>query len=127
MTAFCRGYLCFGLRFISSCPNKAGMIVSEPVHLSVFAGAVLWTVASAEGEHLKALSRAGSDSEIRGGRFLSSSRFFPHTRIELNPFFKEKLEVPSVSVWQVSGDSHVFLSWSFTVSKLQVFIFFCSA
>lgn len=98
MTAFCRGYLIFELRFISPCPNKAGRIVSEPGHLSLFTGGVLWIVASAEGEHLKALSRAGSDSEIGGGRSLSYSQFFPHTRIERNPFFKEKLEVPSTSL-----------------------------
>lgn len=74
------------------------MIVSKPVHVSFLAGTVVWITASAEGEHLKPLSRAGSDSEIGGGRLFLSSQFFPHTRIEPNTLFNEKLEVPSTSV-----------------------------
>lgn len=57
--------------------------VSKPVHLSFFGGTVLWITALAGGEPLKPLSRAGRDSEIRGGRSFLSSQFFPHARTEI--------------------------------------------
>jgi len=73
------------------------MVVSQPVRLCFSAGTVVWIIASAEGQHLKPLSRAGSDAEIRA-RSLLSSRLFPHARIKVNSSFHRKPEVASPSV-----------------------------
>lgn len=69
------------------------------------------------------LSWAGNDSEIRGGRLLYppsyTSQFFPHTRKKLNTWRRSWSSLVHLCV---AGDSRVFLSWSFPISKLQIFL-----
>lgn len=112
----------FKLRFISPCPNKRGMFVSKHVRLSFFAGTVLWITASAEGEHLKPLSRAGSNSEIRGRRLFLSFQFFPQARIELNASFTKKLVVPSTPVSGCYLVTHMFsCPWTLLFQNFSYF------